>query len=260
MTWLMLGPLKQRTRSAVLQFIINNCPRNNIEMALIADSLGQRPGKDAKILIGKAMLRETFEAADLHSFERYFRYYEQELGLQNFGKMAKALRPTPLAVKTHADVIHVVNAIRTRQDSTKLELRLQLAQHFDRANSDEIDRSIDLGVRLWTMVNVREPRLKLLAPQTEPISWQCSATLRSLLAQTFPRSRWQLEVKDSRLHPSFTAAFMTDICGLQLEWTDCLADHLRLDRREKALRIYSYKSVLQYRLKEALSSTTTRPV
>jgi hypothetical protein len=229
-------------------------------MASIADSIKRKPGWDTKILVGKAMLRETFEAADLRFCEQYFKYYEQELGLLNFGKVAQALRAAPLAVATHADVIRVVDAIRIRQDSSKMELRAHLAQHFKQATIDEIDRSIDLGVRLWTMVNIREPRLKLLAPQTEAISWQGKATLRSLLAQTLPRSRWQLEVKDSRLHPSFTAAFMTNICGLTLEWTDCLADHLRLDRRQKTLRVYPYKSVLQYHLKEAPSTTTKRPV
>jgi hypothetical protein len=228
-------------------------------MASITESIGQKPGKDAKVLIGRAILHHSFGVADLHVFERYFKYYEQELGLLQLGKMAR-LQPPPLAVATHADVIQVVDAIRNMQDATKLELRQYLAQHFHRAKSTEIDRSIDLGVRLLTMVNVREPRLKLLAPQTEPVLWHSGTTMRNLLVQTFPRSRWLLEVKDSRLHPSFTAAFMTDICGLQLEWTDCLSDHLRLDRRQKALRIYSYKSVLQCHLKEALSNTAKRPV
>jgi hypothetical protein len=228
-------------------------------MAATSVPLTQRPEQDAKVLIGKLMLREDFEAADLQFYERYFQYYEKELALLNFGSMVKVLQTTPLAAKTHDDITYIVATMRTNQDFTKAELRQCLARRFLGAQNLAIDRSVDLGVRLWTMINVRETELKLLAPQTEPVPWESTVTVRDLLLQAVPKSRWQISAKDSRLHPSFTAAFMTSICGLRLEWTDCLADHLRLDRREKALRIYPFKSVLQCRLEEARSKAASRP-
>jgi len=38
---------------------------------------------------------------------------------------------------------------------------------------------------------------------------------------------------------------MVRICGLKVEWTTSLEDHLRLDRRRKAIRVFSYKCCLQ---------------
>lgn len=229
-------------------------------MASIAAPLTQRPGRDAQVLIGKAMLRDSFEAGDLPFFERYFTYYEKELGLLSLGKMTKALQRMPQAATTHAAILKIVDTLRTKQDLTKLEIRQELLPAFPSADPLAIDRSIELATRLWTMVNVIDPKLDLIVPQTEPVSWEPTGTMRSLFAQAIPRSRWEIGVKDSRLHPSFTAAFMTDICGLRLEWTDCLADHLRLDRRQKALRVYPYKSVLRCRLDEVRLNTPNRPV
>ena len=228
-------------------------------MASITASLTKRPGEDAKVLIGKTMLRENFDAADLPFFERYFTYYEKELGLLSLGKMSNVLNKMPQAATTHADILKIVDILRAKQDSTKLDLRQHFVKEFSRADVLAIERSIELASRLWTMVNVRHPKLEHFAPQTDPVLWELTGTMRSLFSQAIPRSRWKIGVKDSRLHPSFTAAFMTDICGLQLEWTDCLADHLRLDRRQKALRIYPYKSVLQCHLEEARSHTANRP-
>ena len=101
------------------------------------------------------------------------------------------------------------------------------------------------------MVNVCEPQLRLQTPQTPVLIWGDDQTFDGFLDQTPPTSRWQIGVKDSRLHPSFTVAFMVEICDLCLEWTDCLADHLRLDRREKILRVYSHKNCLQNHLDAA---------
>jgi hypothetical protein len=90
----------------------------NSTMASITASLTKRPGEDAKVLIGKAMLRENFDAADLPFFERYFTYYEKELGLLSLGKMSNVLNKMPQAATTHADILNFVDILRMKQDST----------------------------------------------------------------------------------------------------------------------------------------------
>ena len=151
---------------------------------------------------------------------------------------------TPLAVKTHADILLVIREIQTNGLLAKCRVRDNLRVQFPEAEDAELNASIDLALRLWLMLNVRDPRLKLQSPQTPIMSWGDTLPFKNFMEQTFPISKWQIGVKDSRLHPSFTAAFMVEVCGLRLEWTDCLADHLRLDRREKALRVYSSKDFL----------------
>jgi hypothetical protein len=47
---------------------------------------------------------------------------------------------------------------------------------------------------------------------------------------------------------------MVRICGLKIEWTTSLHDHLRLDRRRKALQVFPYKCCLQALLSEKSNS------
>ena len=64
------------------------------------------------------------------------------------------------------------------------------------------------------------------------------------IARQFPRSTLQISVRDGRIHPFFTIANMVGICGLKIEWTQSLQDHLRLDRRANVLRVFPYKHCL----------------
>jgi hypothetical protein len=121
----------------------------------------------------------------------------------------------------------------------------ELASKFQNAEDLNINRSIDLTLRLWLTLNVREPAYKLQTPQTPVLQWDDSTALSSFVASQFPKARWHLDVRASRLDPYFTAVNMVRICGLKIEWTDSLEDHLRLDRRQKVLRIYPHKCCLQ---------------
>ncbi|KAJ9628105.1 hypothetical protein H2204_009507 [Knufia peltigerae] len=164
-----------------------------------------------------------------------------------FGSLTStATSRNELLVTTHTDLIEIVDVVRSAADN-KLNL-IQALQKRHPGTDATASRTLNLFVRLWLMLNVREAEALLHAPQTYLLHWSDKQTLPEFVAEAFPTSRWKIEAKDSRLHPSFTAVFMVDICGLKLEWTDCLADHLRLDRRHNALRVYSYKGLLQAHL------------
>ena len=197
------------------------------------------------------MFSPTLQLRDLHSLERYFEYYERELRLLNLGRMQHGIPRNELAVKTHADILLVVEFLRGEKHLTKRQARDQLKQsrvRFSNTDEDALESSIDLSLRLWMMLNIREYELRLQTPQTPSLMWDEGESFENFLGKTFRCSKGSIETKDSRLDPSFTAAFMVDICGLRLEWTDCLADHLRLDRREKILRIFPYKPFLRNHL------------
>jgi len=219
-------------------------------MAALTDALTRKPTIETK----KNIIETIFESrSDITRYilsDRYFKYYEQELEMVQFGSITQMAPVTSLAVKTHADILLVIREIQTNRLLAKCKLRDKLRSHFPEAKDTELNASIDLALRLWLMLNVRDPRLKLQSPQTPILVWDENLPFKDFIDHTFPRSKWQIGVKDSRLHPSFTAAFMVEVCGLHLEWTDCLADHLRLDRREKALRVYSYKDCLQSALEK----------
>jgi hypothetical protein len=205
----------------------------------------QNPTIETKKFVIETIFESRSNTTRNGLFDRYFKYYVEELEMVQFRGITQMAPVTPLAVKTHADILVVIREIQTSCLLPKCKLRDKLRVHFPEAEDPELNASIDLALRLWLMLNIRDPRLKLQAPRTPILAWGETLPLRDFIDHTFPRSKCQIGVRDSRLHPSFTAAFMVEVCDLHLEWTDCLADHLRLDRRKRALRVYSYKECLQ---------------
>ena len=215
-------------------------------MAAVTGLLQQKPSNETRWKVFHGLFHNSLGRVDQSQFQQYFRYYERELAMLKFGTLTLQAPTNQLVVTRHEELIEVANIVRSATGD-KSELRKMLQ---DRYSGDEAaaDRTLNLLVRLWLMVNVREPDSALHAPQTYLLQWSSKQTLQDFVTDAFPMSKRRVEAKDSRLHPSFTAAFMVNISGLKLEWTDCLADHLRLDRRHHALRVYSYKSLLQVHL------------
>lgn len=95
------------------------------------------------------------------------------------------------------------------------------------------------------MVNTLESRFEGLRHEAHCVQWDDKTALSVFLHSLFPRANWQVTAQSSRLGPHFTAAFMHNVCGLTIEWTTSLHDHLRLDRQRKALKVFPYKCHLQ---------------
>lgn len=216
-------------------------------MAALDNTLDRKLTPGARSAILQVLFKPAWDA-NLAFLEGFFNYYESELSTLSLGKWSRTTQSPGIAISTHADLLFVVQSIQAGGSSTKTEIRKRLKHRFLNADDSALDRSIDLSMRLWLMINIRENRLRLQTPRTPVIVWRDDWTFRHLLDHTFPTPRWELGAKDSRLHPAFTASFMVEVCGLKLEWTDCLADHLRLDRREKVLQVYPHKAFLQYHL------------
>ena len=90
------------------------------------------------------------------------------------------------------------------------ELYKQLANQRS-GDKSAADRTANLVLKLWCMINVREPEASLVTTQTPILQWKQGQTLGDSVSDTFSTSRWKIEANDSRLHPSFTAAFMVNI-------------------------------------------------
>jgi hypothetical protein len=207
-------------------------------------SLLENPGHDTKLEILSTFFH-TKGAVQLQSFYKtYFEYYERELKRLRIGIAPPLWIVSTLAAKSHEDVLHIARTLSTQKCSTRPVIRELLRLRFKYADDLAIDRSIDLTLRLWLMLNVRDPQLRVLDHQKPALHWQDDCSLEEFVTSQFPPSIWSLEARESRLDPFFTAANMARICGLKLEWTESLEDHLRLDRRDKVLRIYPYKNAL----------------
>ena len=203
-----------------------------------------RPGMQARIEIGRCFFGERFQEKDLRAFTAYFRYYDSEIDMLQFGSSPLSRQSADLAAKTHGDILFIARTLQKSEAKTRPTVRHSIQARFQDATDIALNRSIDLTIRLWLSVNVREVAFRTLSPQTPALGWDDASTLQDFLLGLFPRAQWHLLARDGRLHPYFTVANMIKICGLRLEWTDSLEDHLRLDRRHKILRVFRHKCCL----------------
>lgn len=212
-------------------------------MALAQIKLTDRPG--SRLQIAQAFFGPNVQENRIDALQGYFAYYNEELHLLRQGISEESWQTKHLATETYEDVFHVVRVLRRNADSRRPELRQQLSLKFRSSDDLGLNRSINLTIRLWLMINVQEPEFRGLRHEATSIQWDDESTLRAFFTSLFPLSRWAVTAQSSRLGPHFTAVFMQSVCGLKIEWTTSLHDHLRLDRRRKALKIFPYKCHLQ---------------
>jgi hypothetical protein len=212
-------------------------------MAPAQIKLTDRPG--SRLQIGQAFFGSSFREEKVDAFRSYFEYYNEELVLLRTGISEETWQTKGLAAKTYEDIFHVVNVLRDHGDSQRPELRSLLSSRFRSSDDLGLDRSMNLAIRLWLMINVQEPEFGGIRHGATCVQWDDETTLQAFVQKLFPQSRWQVTSRASRLGPHFTAAFMQRVCGLTVEWTTNLQDHLRLDRQRKALKIFPYKCHLQ---------------
>ncbi|PVH71644.1 hypothetical protein DL98DRAFT_660528 [Cadophora sp. DSE1049] len=209
----------------------------------------------SKLQIGKAFFGDNFEEENLSSCQSYFKYYIEELDLLRTGISEEIWQISNLAVKTYEDIFFVVNVVRANSDCRRPQLRSLLRSRFNTTDDLGLNRSINLSIRLWLMINFQEPEFRGIRHGATCFQWDDETTLRVFFQNLFPTLPWQITARSSRLGPHFTAAFMQRVCGLKIEWTTNLPDHLHLDRRRKALKIFPYKCHLQAMTESHKNST-----
>lgn len=161
--------------------------------------------------------------------------------------------PVPyLNTKTHESLMYIQDVVSKFRSEPRSVIRKRL--YPDLAMEEiSIDRVVDLTIRLWLMVHVRDDGLsmRLFTPQQFSARWDESDSLERFLADQFPLSTTKLDMRQSRLEMTFTVAYMVRTCRLQVKWTDDLANHLRLDRgiEAKTLFIFPHKVFLVAHLK-----------
>ena len=212
-------------------------------MASIGLSLAERPG--SRDQVAKALYWPTIPEDRIDALQSYYRYYIEELKLLQVGVSFLSWQTNSLAVKTYEHIFLVIETLRRHENSRRPAIREELFSRFPSPDIRKINCSINLGIRLWLMINLQEPEFEGLRSEATSVQWNDDQSLSEFLLSLFPRARWQTTAQSSRLGPHFTAAFMQRVCGLTIEWTTSLHDHLRLDLQRKAIMIFPYKCHLQ---------------
>lgn len=174
--------------------------------------------------------------------EAFFVFYEKEIELLRVGVSETTWLAAHLAVKSHEDILAVGCILKHNQDKSRAHLHSILSTKLSDNDTGALDRSIDLCVRLWLMLNTLDHKFQSLRPLDTCLIWEQHKSLKEFVSANFARrSRKELSLKDARFDVNFTAASMIAICGLRIHWTSNIHDHLLLNRRRKLLSVFAFE-------------------
>ena len=208
--------------------------------------LTEEPNGDMKLLIGEEFFGDGFSRIDgLARFASYFTFLATEIKELQFSRFQAANQTADLTIKTYQDLFDVVRVLRDSSNSRRPDIRTKLQRNLSSNGDVAVNRAIDICLRWWLMLNLREEEFKGLGGGRPSFQWDDQTQLGAYVSELFPRSKWQLDRKESRLAPEFTVACMHSICKLRIRSTSSLEDHLRLQiGDEKTLWIFPHKASL----------------
>lgn len=193
----------------------------------------------------ETILVENANRRSFEIFQPYCDYCNEEISLLRAGVAPENWQIHGLAAQEEGDICFVIKIIQSNVSLTRPAIREALAHRFPNATSHGLNRSIDLALRLWLMLNFQVREFETLRHQATCLGWDDQTTLQARIQKLFPNARWKVTPASSRLGPHFTAAFLKSVCGIQIEWTTSLCDHLRLDRRSGTLRVFPFKGYVE---------------
>ncbi|KAK5327538.1 hypothetical protein LTR93_002922 [Exophiala xenobiotica] len=199
------------------------------------------------------------------NLETFFNYYDDEIRGMAVNKAKFNQQLFNLPAEHHGDILKVARLLQGDLTITKANLRAKLKRELPKAaaNPDDrfLNRTIDITVRLWMMLNTREESFQTCGrgKKRPCLLWPDQEPFNNFVHGLFPTSDQELTPSAARLKPQFTVANMFYICSLKVKWTESLEDHLRLDRDSRTLWVFSDEEFLHAHLRiSAFDSTPTK--
>lgn len=173
------------------------------------------------------------------SWDAYFAYYTKQCcsALVDEGKH--------LSARAHDDLLRIAHLLEDEptQDEVKRKIRQTLTQQrpLDDENS-MLDGSIKLAARLHSMVDI--------GPLDSEVSGRISllwkkGSLKDTVQAHFYAST-NMDHDEALIETDLTARNIASISGIEIVFTDNIADHLRLIARDRKLCIFHHVTFLKW--------------
>ena len=162
-----------------------------------------------------------------------------------FGPLSnKHILPT-LAVQTHVGLQHIARLLSASPHDDLSTAISKVKKLFPGYDDESIRKSIDLALRVWLMLNTKEPSGTHNISSMTPIRWDYDGlSLIDFVASRFPRTSFLIPLSESTVEDRFTAYNLNRLCRITVVWTTCLAEHLYLDFGSRTLKVFPYKICL----------------
>lgn len=141
----------------------------------------------------------------------------------------------------------IIQFITAGSSCQRQSLRESLSKEplFQDHPEESLNRTIDLTLRLWLVLNVRDEEF---SPGARSIQWDDSQPLHEFISSQFPQPRFLRELSekmfDFALPDGFTMVKLKRYSGIKVDWTYDLSEHLELDRDHRILKVFPLKYYL----------------
>ncbi|KAI9886512.1 MAG: hypothetical protein M1823_001692 [Watsoniomyces obsoletus] len=199
-----------------------------------------------QIAIVKSFWNHDLNGRQLVEYRSYFRFYRIEIHTLYLGVAPKKRAVATIPSCAVNEICLLVSNLSDQTDNMRPAIRLALRNltPFSQYQDIELNHSVDLVLRLWLMLNVRDRSFRSLNSDTPPLEWDDKQSLKDFVASQFPKPKTTSHNYLPRLGRDFTAVKMARLSGITIKWTSCLADHLNFDHWHRSLKVYPYKRCL----------------
>ncbi|MCJ1323132.1 hypothetical protein MMC15_008485 [Xylographa vitiligo] len=174
-------------------------------------------------------------------YNPYFENYSTQIMSFNLGvgfdKLSAPVRDRRLQPYIVAVVEKLLAEPKSLRQSIKEHVKqMEKARNLQVTNDAFVDRSIDLALQVWLMINSRD-RTNDTSLTTK---WTGDKSLDHLVKEVIPKED---QPADLRFTYRFTAANIERYSGVKIVWTRYIAEHLSFDDEEeyRKLKIFPYK-------------------
>jgi hypothetical protein len=187
--------------------------------------------------------RKQEAIVNIESYASYFHYYNRTCQSLSLGVSYTEL--DSLSIKAHEDLLDMVDEIWKLSDEIpnfdRPQARAALVKlplHVDQPLVN-VNNSINVLFRLWFTVRIQDDDF---SPIAKTIQWDDNSRIRDFLVRNFPEPRSRTT---GAIERNFTAVNLDRMCGVNVEWTCQLEDHLRYDVESRTVSVYSLSKCLQ---------------
>lgn len=124
-------------------------------------------------------------------------------------------------------------------------------QRSESMNVDDLatQRALEMSVRIALTINVNSSDMAVggVAFYEQPLDWYREESVLDLVNKAFPTKHGLELPAEAEIDGAFAAEYLVSNCGVELEWTNYLTDHLRLDQSRRVLLVYRHKVFLKDR-------------
>jgi hypothetical protein len=151
-----------------------------------------------------------------------------------------------ISIRSIDELLDIVRKIRN--GITRAEIRDQIKDtvsfHPKSTHLAMLNASVDLAARVVTMMRISQFKYRRAKSEARCRAWN-DGTLQEAIEQHFEAPR-SLDITRIRLEKNFTTLNLHRMAGFRIQWTDNLADHLRLVYGDTMVNISPHISFLEY--------------